>query len=918
MSSGRAAAFLPNMLPDRLMIKQRLIHNLPAQPTPFIGRVEDLAQLSEMLTDPASRLVTLVGVGGIGKTRLAIQAASEVQRAFPDGVFFVPLQPVVSTHFLPAAIADSLRLPFHGQSDLIGQLFQHLHDKALLLVLDSFEHLLDAVDLLAELLTAAPQVKLLVTSREVLNLRQEWVYPMSGLRYPLSEEDSTPEDYGAVRLFVKCAQHIRPDFNLAEEQRGVIRICQLTEGMPLALELAASWLKVLPCQVIANEIQRNLDFLNTNMRDIPDRHRSMRAVFDQSWALLSASEQEVFARLSIFRGGFDRSVTEVVAGASLFELSSLLDKSLIRREAEGRYQMHELLRQYAQEKLDEQPGAHQQTAGQHCAYYAAFAHQHRWNLSNSTADSAYTTVMENIDNLWAAWAYALEQCDASLIDQFLVTLYRIHDIQSRYTDGERSFRQAVNCLGVDNTDSSALTVVQARACLLLGLCLQSLTHYDEAFALVEMSLPVLRSHDARWEVRNAEACLGNIAYSRSDYLHARDHFEQVRILLRESGEDTPAYINALMRLSDLSAVLGHFEEARALLQESQPLQEAYGSKQSRMRLLVTMGDIECKLGNFDKAQTDFEAAQALAEELEARTTKAVALVSQGRAAFGIGDYPHAQALCEESIVLCDEIHNLWGKAFALVHLGRTCHALGQVEDARQHYYDSLAICEDIGGYWIMVVALRYLARLEVQHGQPAVALTMLGQALEIAGKIQTPPLLLDVIGGIAEVAAAWGYHEHAHQLALYLAQHYASEYDSRVTAGAVLLQVRRDTPPLLTALPLDTLVPTLLETVQSRFQQPLSPLPAEQPVAEMRTPVAEPTAVNGSARAMTEGLLGPLSDRELEILGLLAAGLTNQEIADKLYLVLGTVKAHNHNIFSKLGVRNRVEAIARARALRLI
>ena len=896
------------------MIKQRPIHNLPLQPTPFIGRVEDLAHLCEMLADPASRLVTLVGVGGIGKTRLATQAALEAQRHFPDGVYFVPLQSVSSVHFLPAAIADSLALPFHGQSDLVGQLLHYLQDKTLLLVLDNFEHLLGAGDLLTELLAAAPQLKLLATSREVLNLRLEWVYPMSGLRYPLSEDEGEPEDFGAVRLFVRCAQRIRPDFRLQDEYAGVARICQLVEGLPLALELAACWLKLLPCDAIADEIQRNLDFLNTNMRDIPDRHRNMRAVFDQSWTLLSEAEQAAFCRLSVFRGGFERAAAEVVAGATLVEFSGLLDKSLLRREADGRYQMHELLRQYAQEKLDEQGEAGREAAARHCAHYAALAVRHRWNLSNSAPSSAYVVVAQEMDNIRAAWEYALEQRDPALIDQFLITLYRIHDIQSRYTEGSLMFRQATDALGVSDDYTGDLTPVQSRACLLLGLCLQNMAHYDEALALVEASLPALKAHQAKWEIRNAEACLGNIAYSRSDYLRAHDHFDRVRVMLRESNEDAPAYVNLLVRLSDLSAVLGHFVEARALLQESLPLQEAFGSKQSRARLLLTMGDIECKLGNFDQAKSHFEAADALAQALEGPTTRAVALVSRGRAAFGIGDYEQARALCAESVALCETLHNLWGKAFALVHLGRACHELGVLNEARQHYYDGLTVCESIGGYWIMALTLRHLARLELKEGHQQAALAALAQALEIADKVQTLPLMLDVMGGVAEAALACGYNQHAHQLALYIAQHYASEYDSRVSAGAVLLEVKSGAPALLADMPLETLIPALRVTVQSRFETPLAPLPAEQP--EVRAP----ETAHSSERTLDleEGLLDVLSEREVEILGLLADGLTNQEIADKLFLVVGTVKAHNHNIFSKLGVRNRVEAIARAKALNLI
>jgi transcriptional regulator with XRE-family HTH domain len=277
-------------------------HNLPPQPTPFIGRADELAEIAERLTDPACRLLTLVGPGGIGKTRLALEAAHEQQPNFADGVYFVALTPIASPNLVAPAIAGTLKLTSYDPADPIASIVHDLREKALLLLLDNFEHLLEATNLLTDILAAAPQVKILVTSREALNLQEEWVRRVDGLSFPVSGDDENAEDYSAIRLFVERARRIRGNFSLTDESDNVARICQLVQGMPLAIELAATWLKTLPCARIADEIQRNLDFLASPLRNVAERHRSVRAIFDQSWKLLTIEEQSVFQTL-VQQGG---------------------------------------------------------------------------------------------------------------------------------------------------------------------------------------------------------------------------------------------------------------------------------------------------------------------------------------------------------------------------------------------------------------------------------------------------------------------------------------------------------------------------------------------------------------------------------------------------------------------------------------
>lgn len=319
--------------------------NLPAFPTSLIGREREVEQLRQLLCDPQCRLLTLVGPGGIGKTRLAIETASRVQDVFTDGVYFVPLASVNSTRFIVPVIADAIGFTFHYASyvDPKTQLFSYLKEKQVLLLTDNLEHLWSTpgIEVLSELLANAQHVNLLATSRESLVLQGEWVYEVHGLPVPENPHKEGFAQNTSIELFLQRARRAHVEFNAtAEGLPAILRICHLVDGTPLALKLAAAWVRTLTCAEIAKEIERSLDFLRVSGRDVPARHRSMRAVFDHSWSLLSAEEQSVLSQLSAFQGGFSLEAAEQIAGATVFTLSNLVTKSLIRRSGKERYDLH--------------------------------------------------------------------------------------------------------------------------------------------------------------------------------------------------------------------------------------------------------------------------------------------------------------------------------------------------------------------------------------------------------------------------------------------------------------------------------------------------------------------------------------------------------------------------------------------------
>lgn len=385
--------------------------SLVLESTPFVGRDIELAEIEHMLVDPSCRLITLVGPGGIGKTRLACEMLKKQNPIFPDGAYFVPLQPLLTADRIPSTIAEVLAFQVSPHSDLFDQLCKYLYNRSLLLVMDNFEHLLDGSEIISNILASISTVKILVTSRERLNLIEEWVYEVHGLDFPASETFTEIEHYSAIQLFVQNARRVHNSFRLTPAQKpAVSRICRLVDGMPLGIELSAVWVRSLPCQVIAEEIQRSLDILETPARNVSPRHRNMRAVFEPTWNRLTEQERDVFKKLSVFRGGFTHTAAEYVAHATPRLLSGLVDKSLLRLDAKGRFSIHELLRQYGEEQLNPSPQTRDETLNLHRAYFMGFlAECEKEIVFFGRQKEAIEKMNNDLENVRFAWRRAIEQ-----------------------------------------------------------------------------------------------------------------------------------------------------------------------------------------------------------------------------------------------------------------------------------------------------------------------------------------------------------------------------------------------------------------------------------------------------------------------------------------------------------------------------
>jgi predicted ATPase/DNA-binding SARP family transcriptional activator len=544
--------------------------NLPAPTTPFVGRARELAEIAGLLSDPDCQLLTVTGLGGVGKTRLAREVAAQQIAAFAHGVHYVALSALGAAERIAAALAQSLDIPLVGTVDPGVALLAYLREKQMLLVLDGFEHLLEGATLPADILQAAPGVKILVTSRERLNLQGEWVYPLEGLECAPDGPVGDPASFDALRLFLQTARRVHLRFQVREgEDRHLARICSLVSGLPLAIELAAAWVRVLSLEEIAAEIARHLDFLATTTRDRPPRHRSIRAVFDHSWHLLSDRERDVFRKLSVFGGSFRPQEAGRVGGATLPILSALVDKSLLQRAASGRYHVHELLRQYAHEQLAQIPGEPALVRDLHCQVYAASVVHYHHTLTRGPQHQIVTLFAADMEDILAAWHWAVQQRNLEAVASMWRGVADYYQLRSSFREGEALFREALEALGWPPDRGRAgpgtllsweLLSVQAMFALYLG-------RFPQARASLERCVALFARHGVAERVAHCQFFLGEIARFQGDHHAAGECYRQSLANYQQLG-DRPAVGFCLNGLGLVSSALGELVPARSCFQAS--------------------------------------------------------------------------------------------------------------------------------------------------------------------------------------------------------------------------------------------------------------------------------------------------------------------------------------------------------------
>jgi predicted ATPase/DNA-binding NarL/FixJ family response regulator len=848
----------------------------PSYAAPLIGREAELAEIARRLADPSCRLLSLVGPGGIGKTRLALQAAASVapeQGHFADGAVVALLAAVASARDVPLAIAEAAGYAASGARHLEDQLVDLLRERKLLLVLDNLEHLLgpgegDALTaLLRRLLDEAPGVRVLVTSRERLRLRDERVLALHGLHVPHGEGRAAVDASAAALLFLERAQRVDASFALTAASRSAVsEICRALEGVPLAIELAASWVQALSPREIAAEVRRGVDFLEGGDRDADARHRSMRVVFDQSWDLLSADERHALARMAVFQGGCGREAAAEVAQASLPLLTALIDKSLVRREqasGQTRYAMHELVRQYAGERLAADPEDQAATERRHTAFYADLLERSIATHTGSSSPEALAGLMRDIDNVRASWMRAASSGDSAAVRRMARSFMLLYDIQGWFGDGAALFERAAAALRAWAPASDL-----ARG-MLLGIqgYFLVLSQPDESVRLLEQGIALLEAAGDSAERAHLLLHLGTAELAHARFAAAQQHYAQAVSLAAEDDHFTRLWATQIS--ASVSIDLGDLDLAERNTRACLEAWRSQSFSRGVTTALSTLSEITRLLGRLEEAEALGRESVQIAGASRDKPGLGRALRELGALALARGDLEEAHYLLTESCEVLRASGERWTYGRSRALLVRSDVLRGDLASARQGCTELLEIARE-GALIILADAAYDVALLLIAQGHDADALAVLRALADVPGEHHV----------LAEAA------------------HARAELERRIDPARHPAARASERP--------------LLPWLEELCARPLAP-PASAPPP--RTPEAPPIAPAGALVVEATGEM--LSPREVEVLRLIIAGASNQVIAQRLVISPHTAKHHVANILAKLGAASRTAAAVQGRALGL-
>lgn len=740
-------------------------YHFPAHASVILGREEELAQLYACLEKGEHPVLTLIGPGGVGKTRLALAAAADLSGDYRHGVYLVQLAGFAPAAGRPAraqlvaALANTLNVSFSGSHSSEQQLLDYLREKEMLVVLDNFEQFLEASDLLQSIQRQATAVTCLVTCRQPLHLPGEWVLELTGLPLPNSNRTlesihgsqfTAPETYPALQLFQQQARRVQADFALTPENyQDVIRLCRLVDGLPLGIELAAAASRAFTPVQIARQLQNNLDFLAGGARDLPARHRSARAIFEYAWELLNPRERAQFSRLTIFHGRFNLHAAMAVAQIPPATLTALADKSMLHMGESEYYQIHELLRQYGREKLQQEPAAYKAVVITHGRYYGALLQDQATNLYGPDQAAILETIRANLDNVLAAWQWAVDCPEPAVLRQMAEALFLFYARHGRYQEALALLQPAIHRLQMAALPETAVTLT----ILLIhqSNLLVQLSRYDEAAACLNRAHALAEANGLPAQAATAYLHSGHLAAVTSQHAAAQEHYEEARRRYHQL-DDLHGAANALDRLGRLHFRLSDFPQAQTCFEQCLAMQRAlndHGGIADALTGLATV--IHYHAGNYTAAQEMYREALEMKRALGDRMGITVSLNLLANLACNMEDWSLAAAYYEESLAICRETGAPLRTAVTLGNLGTVYHEWQQYDTARAMYEESVAISRRIGDEVGVAFCLANLAGLAYQSGYYERALAQWQEVLALGCRLQLNDRILYALVGLAEL-----------------------------------------------------------------------------------------------------------------------------------------------------------------------
>ncbi len=783
---------------------------IPTIGTTFIGRESEGEQLSAALLDPAVPLVTLVGPGGVGKSRLALATATNLLGAFADGVYFMALAGIDDQAALVTALAGALGFTFQATPEPQQQLLAYLRQRETLLIIDNFEHLLAATDLIETLLAQSPRLKLLVTSRERLNLQRERLFALDGLALPPVDGDiAALGRFSSVQLFLARAQQAAPSFTPAEtDLPPIATICRLVDGLPLGIELAAAWIEHYSCAEIAAALAANLDFLQSTQRDRPQRHRSLRAVFTYSWQLLAPSEQIALAQMTVFRGIFSRAAAQTVTQVALPQLLALVNKSLVRVVAPGRYLLHELVRQFAaaaQTNAATLPHP-EEVQARHARYYLQLVAEQN-GLFGPQPQKAVDQLLQELENIRQAWRWGVDQALVPELTAAVANLARLFDLAGFYREAATTWQLALAAWPVTAVPFPApvaalvsqLALEAARTQNVLGDYAQAITQASQALDLLEtdgslptttallaaiyqqlgfahyrrgdhaMALPTLEKAvtfaETSQQGRIIADCLlslGEVQMYQGDAA-GRAGFARALALYRQS-EDRRGEGAALYSLGLFAQMQSDFAQAQAFYEEALRIHRALGDRHHEAITLNGLAGLYAKANNFADADRYFQQTLQLARAIGYQIGAVNALNSLGVNQLHQGKHQAAQGYFEQALLIAQQSGYRRGEGALRNNLGNLASDGGNYATAEGHYRAALAVAHTSGDRYHVCARLHNLGNMRRFQGDYVGAQNYYQESATIAEAIGDRWIEGDARADLAlscaflcDQAAAW-YH----------------------------------------------------------------------------------------------------------------------------------------------------------------